>query len=72
MDKTNSDLPEKLQDIKFIFFDAGGTLLNLDAERICDHLQKNLDISLERVEKLEESQPRWLNCCCDEQKTVSD
>lgn len=35
-----------MREIKIIFFDAGGTLLNLDAERICEHVQKNLDISL--------------------------
>jgi hypothetical protein len=27
---------------------------------------------LERVEKLEERQSKWLNCCCDEQTTLSD
>ena len=35
---------QKLRGIKIIFFDAGGTLLNLDAERICGELRDKLDI----------------------------
>jgi hypothetical protein len=42
-----TELSQRLRGIKIIFFDAGGTLLNLDAEHICDHLQKTLDISLD-------------------------
>src|SRR5215470_13413813 len=43
-DLQEKNLNQKLRGIKLVFFDAGGTLLNLDAERICGHLLETLRI----------------------------